>query len=234
MRYAAPYLSDKAEAVIKLNTAIKDAALQFQKLPKDLCNVAVRSAHGLRLADVLVICRDSVVATMAQLTHHRSTTVWDGMQAMLWDMHLQYGVCGQFMVPSASFATHAGNTWVDRVLRAMGTLRVGLLMPSSVYSCVHARLPQVQWAGRKWVSQSYSLKGRDICVLSGPRTEEARRPRTPYTQHHAQSVHTDEQEPEGPGHRTHNTTRRACAPVNWSQGAQDTVHATPDTGLAHR
>ena len=90
---------------------------------------------------------------------------------MLRDMHVQYGVCGQFMVPSASFATHAGDAWVDRVLRAMGTLRVGLLMPSSVYSCVHAHLPQVQWAGRKWVSQSYSFKGRDICVLSEPRTD---------------------------------------------------------------
>ena len=154
VRYAAPYLSDTAEAVIKLNTAIKAAALQFEKLPKDLSNVAVRSGHGLRLADVQVICRDSVVATMAQLTHHRSTTVRDELRAMLRDMHVQYGVCGQFMVPSASFATHAGNTWVDKVLRAMGTLRVGLLMPSSVYSCVHAHLPQVQWAGRKWVSPS--------------------------------------------------------------------------------
>ena len=157
--------------MIKPNTAIKAAALQFEKLPKDLSNVAVRSGHGLRLADVQVICRDSVVATMAQLTHHRSTTVRDELRAMLRDMHVQYGVCGQFMVPPASFATHAGNTWVDRVLRALGTLRVGLLMPSSVYSCVHAHLPQVQWAGRKWVSQFYSFKGRDICVLSGPRTD---------------------------------------------------------------
>ena len=65
VRYAAPYVSDTAEAVIKLNTAIKAAALQFEKLPKDLSNVAVRSGHGLRLADVQVICRDSVVATMA-------------------------------------------------------------------------------------------------------------------------------------------------------------------------
>ena len=55
----------------------------------------------------------------------------------------------------------------------MGTLRVGLLMPSSVYSCVHAHLPQVQCAGRKWVSQSYTFRGRDICVLSGPRTDAA-------------------------------------------------------------
>ena len=46
-------------------------------------------------------------------------------------------------------------------------------MPSSVYSCVHAHLPQVQWAGRKWVSRSYTFKGRDICVLSGPRTDAA-------------------------------------------------------------
>ena len=173
VRYAAPYLSDTAEAVIQLNTAIKAAALQFEKLPKDLSNVAVRSGHRLRLADVQVICRDSVVATMAQLAHHRSTTVQIELLAMLRDMHVQYGMCGQFMVPSASFATHAGNTWVDRVLRAMGTLRVGLLMPSSVYSCVQAHLPQVQWAGRKWVSQSYSFKGRDICVLSGPRTDAA-------------------------------------------------------------
>ena len=173
IRYAAPYLSDTAEAVVKLNAAIKAAALQFEKLPKDLSNVAVRSGHGLRLADVQGISRDSVVATLAQLTHHRSTTVRTELRAMLRDMHMQYGVCGQFLVPSASFATHAGNTWVDRVLRAMGTLRVGLLMPSSVYSCVHAHLPQVQWAGRKWASQSYTFKGRDICVLLGPPTDAA-------------------------------------------------------------
>ena len=92
---------------------------------------------------------------------------------MLGDMHLQYGVCGQFPSPSTSFATHAGSTCVDRVLPAMGTWRVGLLMPSSVYSCVHAHLPQVQWAGRRWASRSYTFKGRDICVLSGPRTDAA-------------------------------------------------------------
>ena len=170
VRYAAPYLSDTAEAVMKLNAAIKAAALQFEKLPKDLSNVAVRSGHGFRLADVQVICRDSVVGTMAQLTHHRSTTVRDELRAMLRDIHMHYGVCGQFMVPSASFAEHAGNTWVDRVLQAMGTSRVGLLMPLSVYSWVHAHLPQVQWAGWNWVSQSYTFKGRDISLLLGPRT----------------------------------------------------------------
>ena len=164
VRYAAPYLSDTAEAVVKLNATIKAAALQFGKLPKDLSNVAVRYAH---------IYRDSVVAALAQLTHHRSATVRTELRAMLRDMHLQYGVCGQFLAPSASFTTHAGSTWVDRVLRATGTLLVGLLMPSSVYSCVHAHLPQVQWAGRKWASRSYTFKGRDICVLSGPRTDAA-------------------------------------------------------------
>ena len=150
---------------------IKAAALQFEKLPKDLSNVAVRSGHGLRLADVRVICRDSVVATLAQLTHHRLAVVRSELRAMLRDLHMQYGVCGQFLVPSTSFATHAGNTWVDRVLRAMGTLGVGLLMPSSVYSCVHAHLPQVRWTGRRWATRSYTFKGGDICVLSGPRTD---------------------------------------------------------------
>ena len=114
VRYAAPYLSDTAEAVIKLNTAIKAAALQFEKLPKDLSNVAVRSGHGLRLADVQVMCRDSVMATMAQLAHHMSTTVRDELRAMLRDMQVQYGVCGLFVVPFASFATHAGNTWIGQ------------------------------------------------------------------------------------------------------------------------
>ena len=62
---------------------------------------------------------------------------------------------------------------MDRVLRAMGMLRVGILMPSSVYTCVHAHLPQVQGAGRRWASRSYTFKGRDICVLSGPRMDAA-------------------------------------------------------------
>ena len=32
-------------------------------------------------------------------------------------------------------------------------------------------------------------------------------------QHHTQKVHTGEQEPGGPGHRTRNTTHRACTPA---------------------
>ena len=48
------------------------------------------------------------------------------------------------MVPSTSSASHARDMWVDRVPEAMGTLGVGLLMPSLVDSCVHAHLPQVQ------------------------------------------------------------------------------------------
>ena len=81
--YAAPYLSDTAEAVVKLNATIKAAAVQFENLPRDMSNVAVRSGHGLRLAEVRVICRDSVVATLAQLTHHRSAMVRSELRAML-------------------------------------------------------------------------------------------------------------------------------------------------------
>ena len=173
VRYAAPYLSDEAGTVVKLHPAIKATALQFENLPKGLSNVAAQSGHGLRLADVRVICRDSVVATLAQLTHHRSAVVRSELRAMHRDLHMHYGVCGQLLVPSTSFATHAGNTWVDRVLRAMGTSGVGLLMPSSVYSCVHAHLPHVQWTGRRWPSRSYTFKGRDMCVLYGPRTDVA-------------------------------------------------------------
>ena len=168
VRYAAPCLSDTAETVVKLNAAIKAAALQFENLPKDLCNVAVRSGHGLRLADVRVICRNCVMATLPQLTHHRSAMVRSELRAILPDLHMQYGVCGQFLVPSTSFATHEGNTWVDRVLRAIGTLGVGLLMPLSVYSCVHAHLPQVQWTGRRWGPYpTLSRVGTSACCV-GP------------------------------------------------------------------
>ena len=90
---------------------------------------------------------------------------------MLHDLHTQYGVCGQFMVPSTAFALHVGDTLVDRVLKAMGTLGVGLLMPSSVYSCLHAHLPQVQWPVRWSATRSYTFKARHVCVLCGPRTD---------------------------------------------------------------
>ena len=51
-------------------------------------------------------------------------------------------------------------------------------------------------------------------------------PRTRNPQHNTPSKHTGEQEPIGPGHRT---AHRASTPVNKSQGAQDTVHATQHT-----
>ena len=60
------------------------------------------------------------------------------------------------------------------------------------------------------------------------------RPRTPHTQHNAPSGNTGEQEPSGPGHRTHNATHRAGTPVNRSQVAQDTEHTTQCTERAHR
>ena len=92
---------------------------------------------------------------------------------MLEDLHRQYGVCGHLLVPFTTFAMHAGYMWVDRVLRAMGTLGVRLLMLLSVYSCVPAHLPQVQWTRRRWVTRSYTFRGSNICVLSGPHTDAA-------------------------------------------------------------
>ena len=41
------------------------------------------------------------------------------------------------------------------------------------FDVVHAHLPQVQWARRRWATHSYTFNGRDICVLSGPRTDAA-------------------------------------------------------------
>ena len=58
--------------------------------------------------------------------------------------------------------------------------------------------------------------------------------RTRNPQHNTRSEHTGEQEPSGPGHRSRNTTHRAGTPVNRSQVAQDTAHATQHTEPAHR
>ena len=75
VRYAAPYLSDIAEKVMRLNAAIKTTVLQFENLPKILSNAVVPSGKGLKLADIRVLCRDSVVVTMPHVTHHRSAVI---------------------------------------------------------------------------------------------------------------------------------------------------------------
>ena len=116
VRYAAPYLSRAAEEVVRLNATIETTALHFENLPKDLSIVMVRSGKGLRLADIRVVCRDSVVETMAELMHHRSAVIKGELRAILDDLHPQYGVCGQLMVPLTVFASHATNSWVHRVL----------------------------------------------------------------------------------------------------------------------
>ena len=51
-------------------------------------------------------------------------------------------------------------------------------------------------------------------------------------QHNAPSGHTGEQEPSGPGHRTHNTKHRANRPMNKSQVAHDIAQATQNTERA--
>ena len=60
------------------------------------------------------------------------------------------------------------------------------------------------------------------------------RSQTPNTKHRAPSAHTGEQEPIGPGHRTHCTTHHKSTPENRSQKAQDTTHKTPHTERAHQ
>ena len=85
-------------------------------LPKEPTNVVVRCGQGLKLADIWVLCRDSLVVTLAELTHHCSGVIKGELRAMLDDLHTRFGVCGQFMVPSAVFALHVGDTWVNRVL----------------------------------------------------------------------------------------------------------------------
>ena len=62
----------------------------------------------------------------------------------------------------------------------------------------------------------------------------AKWPRTPHKQSNAQSRHTGEQEPSGSGHRTRNTAHPAGTPVNRSQVAYDTAHATQHAERVHR
>ena len=56
------------------------------------------------------------------------------------------------------------------------------------------------------------------------RSTGAKWPRTPNARHNTRSVHTSEQEPSGPEHRTRNATQRASTWVTRSQVAQDTAH----------
>ena len=51
---------------------------------------------------IRVLCRDSVVVTLAQLTLHRSAVIKGELRGMLNDLHTQRGVCGQFMVASTA------------------------------------------------------------------------------------------------------------------------------------
>ena len=61
----------------------------------------------------------------------------------------------------------------------------------------------------------------------------AKCPMTPHTEHNAPGEHTGVQESSGRGHHTHNTADQAGAPVNRSQVAKDTTHATQHTERAH-
>ena len=66
------------------------------------------------------------------------------------------------------------------------------------------------------------------------RSTGAKWPRTRQKESNAPSGHTGEQESSGPGQRTPKATHRAGTPVNRSQVAQDTAHATQHTERAHR
>ena len=90
VRYAAPYLSDPTEDVVRLNAAIKNATLQFENAPK--AYLMWWSGKGLKLPDIRFLCRDSVVVFLAQLTHHSSALIKGELRTLLDNLRMQYGV----------------------------------------------------------------------------------------------------------------------------------------------
>ena len=100
---------------MRFNAAIKAVDLQFDTFPKDLSNVVVRFSKGLRLANFLALCCDSVVAMVAQLKHYSSIVVSSSsftneLPAILDDLHAQYGVGGHFMLPFGALVLHQRHT----------------------------------------------------------------------------------------------------------------------------
>ena len=99
MPHEAPYLADTAAEAVRLNPAIKNAAPQSENLPKDLSNVVIGSRKGLVLAEIRILCCDSVAVTVPQLTHHRSAVIKVELQALLDDLHAEWGCAGNFQLP---------------------------------------------------------------------------------------------------------------------------------------
>ena len=148
-----------------MKSAVRSAAVRSEDLPRDDSSAAIRSSKGLHLENMQDICMDSVVAMVAQLVHHCSAKVREELLHMMDAIHLQHGVCSQYLIPLSG---PQGSMWPDVLLRALAKRKMGLLMPTPVYTCAHAHLLQVQWTDGVWQSQAYSFQGRDVCVVAGP------------------------------------------------------------------
>ena len=167
VRYAAPYLSDTAEAVVKLNVAIKTAALQFEHLPKDVSNVAVRSGNGLKLADVQVPCHDSVVVSLRTIAWLWSKVSREPCSAIC---TRSTGCADDSSFPSRRSCYMQETRGSTECSKRWGRWEWD---SSCRLQCTCACTPTCRMCNR-----SYDCKGRDICVLSGPRTNAAHKSRT--------------------------------------------------------
>ena len=171
VRCATPYLSDTAEEVVRLNAAIKIAALQFENLPNDLSNVVVRFGTGLKLADIRVLCPDSVVVAVAQLTHHRSAVIKGELRTLLDELQTQYAVHVQFSGSVRgvyiALGRHVGRPRAQLDGNARCRSSHAIL---SVLVCARTSTASAM-AEQQWATRSYTFKRRDVCVLFGPRME---------------------------------------------------------------
>ena len=139
VRYAGPYMSDITEEVVRLNAAIKTAAVQFENLPTDLSNVVVRCGKGLKLADIRVPCCHSVVVTVHQLTHHCSAVTKGELRALPDHLHTPNGVCGRCYGSVNGICIACGKHVGRPSAKVDGNAGGWSLMVSSVYWCVHTK-----------------------------------------------------------------------------------------------
>ena len=139
-QYIAPYIADDPDSVRHLDHITVHYARDRARYTFEASRDSLQDNRTLGLTRVPTRCQQAAVALVATLVHHRSSSVLAEATRMFWVIASVHGIWPEVHYPVWEFATLAGGDWVNRILRALAALELGLCNPIKCPRAAHIQL----------------------------------------------------------------------------------------------
>ena len=174
-QYVTPFIANDSDTAPHLDHITVRVAKDRAWYAFDATQESLQDNRTLGLTRVQMRCRQATVAIVGTLVHHRSASVRVEVTRIFWEIAGAHGICPEVPYPVPEFVTLTKGDWVQRILRALAALEVGLYNPIAAPGAADVQLQSPP--GDVVTLRTAKLGHRDTRRLMVPHT-------TPWHGHH--------------------------------------------------